>query len=51
MAFRNIAIHEYFAVDWTIVWNAATVDAPALHEQVAKILADEASADEPSEER
>lgn len=24
VAFRNIAVHAYFAVDWTIVWSAAT---------------------------
>lgn len=38
VAFRNIAIHEYFAVDWEIVWTAATVDAPLLRAQVSRIL-------------
>jgi uncharacterized protein with HEPN domain len=38
VAFRNIAVHEYFAVDWVIVWNAATIDAPGLRRLVAAIL-------------
>lgn len=41
IGFRNIAIHEYFAVDWAIVWIAATHDAPDLRQKVAKIVADE----------
>lgn len=41
IAFRNIAVHEYFAVDWSIVWVAATDDAPKLRAQVEAILADE----------
>ena len=40
-AFRNIAVHAYFAVDWGIVWVAATHDAPLLKQQVARILAEE----------
>ncbi len=38
VAFRNIAVHEYFAVDWGIVWSAATGDAPQLRRLVAAIL-------------
>ena len=38
VAFRNIAVHSYFAVDWEIVWVTATVDAPRLRQQVADIL-------------
>ncbi len=38
VAFRNIAIHAYFAVDWSIVWTAATHDAPDLKRKVTKIL-------------
>ncbi len=37
-AFRNIAVHAYFAVDWSIVWVTATQDAPELREKVAAIL-------------
>ena len=36
--FRNIAIHHYFGIDWHIVWNAATLDAPALGEEVQKLI-------------
>ena len=38
VGFRNIAIHEYFAVDWSIVWTTATKDVPELRQQVADIL-------------
>lgn len=41
VAFRNIAIHAYFSVEWPIVWVAATEDAPALKKQITKILAAE----------
>ena len=41
VAFRNIAVHAYFSVNWSIVWVAATEDAPALRKQVAQILASE----------
>jgi len=40
VAFRNIAVHAYFSVDWTIVWNAATVDVPDLKMQIEAILRD-----------
>jgi len=39
--FRNIAVHEYFALDWSVVWVAATQDAPDLRRKVAAILAEE----------
>ena len=38
VAFRNIAVHAYFSVDWNTVWVAATEDAPALREKAAAIL-------------
>ncbi len=41
IAFRNIAVHEYFAIHWDIVWVAATEEVPALKEQVEKILREE----------
>jgi uncharacterized protein with HEPN domain len=41
IAFRNIAVHAYFAVDWAIVWVAATRDTPILMSQIAQILAEE----------
>lgn len=43
VGFRNIAVHEYFAVNWKIVWFAATQDAPQLQAQVAHILTTEYS--------
>jgi uncharacterized protein with HEPN domain len=38
MAFRNIAVHAYFAVQWEIVWATATDDVPVLRRQVIEIL-------------
>ena len=43
-AFRNIAIHAYFTVDWSIVWVAATQEAPDLRRKIAAILTREYSA-------
>ena len=41
IAFRNIAVHEYFAVRWEIVWVAATEEVPVLRALVERILRDE----------
>lgn len=41
VAFRNIAVHAYFAVNWSIVWTAAAKNAPTLRSKVADILARE----------
>ena len=41
VGFRNIAVHEYFSVDWNIVWVTATQDVPTLREKIAAILATE----------
>jgi len=41
IGFRTIAVHEYFAVRWNIVWVAASEEAPALREQIEKILQNE----------
>jgi uncharacterized protein with HEPN domain len=38
IGFRNIAVHEYFAVLWDIVWNTAIKDVPILHGYVTRIL-------------
>jgi uncharacterized protein with HEPN domain len=38
VGFRNRAIHAYRAVDWNIVWNAATVNVPILALQIVAIL-------------
>ena len=38
IGFRNIAVHEYFAIMWEIVWETAISDVPKLRNQVAIIL-------------
>ncbi len=37
-AFRNIAVHEYFAIQWEIVWETATREVPLLAEQIRALL-------------
>ena len=41
VGFRNIVVHEYFAVRWPTVWTTATIDAPLLRHKIAEILARE----------
>jgi uncharacterized protein with HEPN domain len=41
IGFRNIAVHEYFAIRWDIAWVAASEEVPVLREQVEKILREE----------
>jgi len=41
VGFRNIAVHEYFAVNCSIVWVTAVEDVPFLRQQVAQIMQDE----------
>lgn len=41
VAFRNLSVHASFAIDWSIVWSAATEHAPELAKQVAHILKNE----------
>ncbi len=43
VTFRNIAVHAYFDVDWSIVWVTATVDAPQFRSDVVRILSTEYS--------
>jgi uncharacterized protein with HEPN domain len=38
VAFRNIAVHSYFAVDWMIVWTTAIEEAPELRRQIASLF-------------
>lgn len=38
VAFRNIAVHAYFSIEWPIVWVTATRDVPELRGMVANIL-------------
>jgi uncharacterized protein with HEPN domain len=48
IAFRNIAVHAYFSVQWDIVWATAHDDVPLLRNQVQKILQNE-NLDEPDD--
>ena len=36
--FRNISIHEYFSVDFHVVWEIAKNDLPVLKQQFIEIL-------------
>jgi uncharacterized protein with HEPN domain len=35
--FRNISIHEYFGINFTIVWEIATNDLPVLKKHFDKV--------------
>lgn len=37
-AFRNLAVHAYFSVDWPVVWTLATERLPELARQVEQII-------------
>jgi uncharacterized protein with HEPN domain len=43
IGFRNIAVHAYFAVEWSIVWVAATQEATELRRKIAETLTKEHS--------
>ena len=49
IGFRNIAVHAYFAIEWEIVWVAASQDVPDLQQRVADILAREYPGSGPAE--
>ncbi|MCG8462759.1 MAG: DUF86 domain-containing protein, partial [Holophagales bacterium] len=38
IGFRNILVHEYFAVDHAIVWETATREVAVLRDQISAIL-------------
>ena len=38
-AFRNLAVHDYFAVEWPLVWAIASREVAGLRRQVREILA------------
>ncbi len=46
VAFRNIAAHQYFGIDWQIVWKTATQDVPALTAQIEAIVAHSKESDQ-----
>lgn len=35
---RDVLIHDYFGVDWEIVWNVITTKLPQLKEDIENIL-------------
>jgi hypothetical protein len=37
-AFRNLAVHKYFSVDWAVVWQIAWEEVSVLEEQTMDIL-------------
>jgi uncharacterized protein with HEPN domain len=37
-AFRNLAVHKYFGVDWAVVWEISQEEAPVLENQVLGII-------------
>ena len=37
-AFRNIAVHAYFSVTWSIVWETVMEDVPQLRRQIVELL-------------
>ena len=37
-AFRNLAVHRYFGVDWAVVWQIAQDEPPVLEEQALVII-------------
>jgi uncharacterized protein with HEPN domain len=45
IGFRNIAVHEYFAILWEIVWNTALQDVPDLKIKVQIIIDNEYKSD------
>jgi len=38
VGFRNIAVHQYFAVIWKMVWDTAKHDVPDLRLKVSQLL-------------
>lgn len=36
--FRNLAIHAYFSIDWTVVYEVASVNLPEMEPQVLAFL-------------
>ncbi len=39
-SFRNYIAHEYFGINFTLVWNTVKKDIPELKNMIEKILAD-----------
>jgi hypothetical protein len=37
-AFRNLAVHHYFGIDWAVVWKTAQEEPPVLEKQALAII-------------
>jgi uncharacterized protein with HEPN domain len=37
-AFRNLAVHKYFGVDWAVVWKIAQEEPPVLEKQALAMI-------------
>lgn len=35
---RDVLIHHYFGIDYDVIWTTITVDIPALHKEIRKII-------------
>ena len=40
-AFRNIAVHAYFSINWSIVWATARIDVPQVRNNVRQVMENE----------
>src|ERR1700748_166057 len=40
-AFRNLAVHQYFGVDWAVVWKIAQEEPSVLEKQALAIISAE----------
>ena len=38
VSFRNVVVHEYFGLNWEIVWDTATELVPELRRQIESVL-------------
>jgi uncharacterized protein with HEPN domain len=36
--FRNVAVHQYFAIEWSLVWRLARDRVPILRPQILKVI-------------
>ena len=36
--FRNVAVHEYFSIEWSLVWRLVQDRLPILRPQIMKVI-------------
>jgi len=41
IGFRNRAVHAYFGINWSTVWDTATVNVPKLEAKIREVLLQE----------